>query len=127
MTYMGDSATNFNISEAANEDVTSGVTNRESKIFFNGYLENFDIWSIYLKPSGKECVLISFYVVVFAVSLTGNILSKLKSFIIFSLLTFCGWGEGETEEKTALPLDLGLSLELFRSRSESQTLEKSVP
>ena len=54
----------------------------------------FDIWRDYLKPNAGEWILIFLYLIVFAVSLTGNFLSKyskLLSQLLSSVIeVFCG-------------------------------------
>ena len=68
--------------DVTSTDFDDAINNVTSDVFssgstdFDGFLSEFDLWNIYLKPSGKEWVLIFFYVLVFLVSLTGNVLSE---------------------------------------------------
>ena len=54
------------------DEILAGFDNHS----YEEFLEDFDLWNIYLKPSGKEWFLIFLYLVVFTVSLIGNGLSK---------------------------------------------------
>jgi len=78
MAFLYNSSRKSNVSYVVKDHIASDAPtgDNRSEIYFDGILEDFDLWNAYLKPSEREYILMSLYILVFVISTTGNLLSK---------------------------------------------------